>query len=120
MKNFSVKIDSLFYHKRKISLGAKFASLVAIILIFTMSIVASYNYRVENSISLKNLQSKGRVLGSFIASVSAEPILSYDFTTLNDYVREVSHNEDVIYAVILSPDEPSAQKAESFAGQTCG
>lgn len=103
MKNISAKLDSLFYHKRKISLGAKFASLVAVILVFTMTIVATITYHTENSLFLENLQSKGRVLGTFIASVSPQPILSYDFTTLNDYVREVTHKEDVIYAVILTP-----------------
>lgn len=105
MKNISAKINSHFYQKKwKISLGAKFGLLVAFILVFTMSIVATYIYRTENSLSLENLQSKGRVLGTFIASVSAQPILSYDFTTLNDYVREVSHKEDIIYAVITTPD----------------
>lgn len=105
MKNTNEKLDSLFYHRRKISLGAKFASLVAVILVLTMSTVATITYRTDNSLFLENLQSKGRVLGSFIASVSPQPILTYDFTTLNDYVREVSHKEDIIYAVILTPDK---------------
>lgn len=104
VKNISNKLNSFFNNKRKISLGAKFASLVAIILVLTMSAVATFTYRAENSLFLENLQSKGRVLGTFIASVSPQPILSYDYTTLNDYVREVSHKEDVIYAVILAPD----------------
>ena len=104
MKNISAKPDSPFYHKWKISLGAKFAALVAFILVITMGTVATYNYRIENSLSLESLYSKGRILGKFIASVSPQPILSYDFSTLNDYVKKASHKEDIIYAVILSPD----------------
>lgn len=103
MKNIREKIYSHLFHERAVSLGAKFAILVAIILVLTMGIVATVNYRSENSLFLENLKSKGNVLGTFIASVSPQPILSYDYATLNDYVREATHKADIVYAVILTP-----------------
>ncbi len=86
------------------SLGRRFILLVVIVLASTMGVTTLVNYNSQNSLFLQNLQNKGSMVGRFLAEISVEAILSYDFVTLNDYVRDVTGGEDIVYAVIVSPD----------------
>jgi len=46
------------------------------------------------------LLNKGKLLSKVTALISPESIFSYDFTTLNDNVRDISAQEDVVYCTI--------------------
>lgn len=96
---YSIKIKNWFG-----SLGAKFILLVVGVLTLTMSIIGTINYQTQSTYGLELLRTKGTSLGYFMASVSAEAIMSYDYVTLNDYVRNVSQENDIVYIVISTPD----------------
>ncbi|MFO7603700.1 MAG: EAL domain-containing protein [Gammaproteobacteria bacterium] len=86
------------------SLGGKFILRVAGVLMITMGIIGTVNYQAQSQYGLDLLQTKGASLGHFMASVSAEAILAYDYVTLSNYVREVSQEQDVVYIVITSAE----------------
>ena len=65
-----------------------FAILAALILVFAalgMAINAD-----ERSVLTAALNGKGSNLSSFLASISVEPILSYNYSYLENYVNEIS------------------------------
>lgn len=88
----------------RVSLGAKFLVLVATVLVLILGIKGVLGYRSEVAQLNARIESKAESLGSFLASISPPSILSYDLITLDDYVREASRDEDVVYVVIESPD----------------
>ena len=85
------------------SLGARFILVVVALCIVTMGVTAYLNYKSLHDAQIQQLYAKGRLLGNFVALVSPEAILSYDFTLLDQYMREVSLQEDIVYSVIVSP-----------------
>ena len=86
------------------SLGAKFLVLIATVLVVILGIKGMLGYHAEVEQLNARLVSKGESLGRFLASISPPPILSYDLITLDDYVREATRDEDVVYALIESQD----------------
>lgn len=89
------------------SLAAKFVSLTVVVVFILMSISAYINYRSQVSANISNLKSRNVMLGSFMASIAQEALLSYDYNTLNHYMQEIGDGEDVVYAAILSPNGSS-------------
>jgi len=103
----SAKIQENFVNASKakyLSLGFKFIFLIIVILTVTMGATTYFVVRKFNQIQLENLQTQGQELGRFVSLISPEPIFNYDFDTLNDYMKETSHRQDVVYAVLLSPE----------------
>jgi diguanylate cyclase (GGDEF)-like protein len=86
------------------SLGAKFLVLIVTVLVVILGIKGALGYHAEVEQLNARLVSKGESLGRFLASISAPPILSYDLITLDEYVREVTRDQDVVYALIESLD----------------
>lgn len=60
------------------------------------------NYRTQNQLFLTHLEHKGEMLGQFIASISPKAILSNNILVLIEYVRQVSHQQDIVYAMVLA------------------
>src|SRR5574341_1125670 len=59
----------------------------------------------ERQVLRGELDKKGDNLAKFVAEISAEPILSYNFTYLESYVKQISSGDrDIAYAVILGKD----------------
>ncbi len=81
----------------------KFIIVVIVILAITMSIGAFINYYTQKKNFHDQLIQQGNMLGSFVALISPEAILGYDFVLLEQYMREITQQEDVVYGVILSP-----------------
>jgi len=52
---------------------------------------------------LDQLQKQGQVLGEFASLISPDPILAYDFDTLESYIKVISSSSDVVYAVAYDP-----------------
>ncbi len=88
----------------KDSLAGKFVTLTVVVVFIVMSINAFINYRSQKNIIIENIKSQSQMLGNFVSNISPEPLLSYDFDVLNDYMEEINKGEDVIVSAIFSPD----------------
>ncbi len=88
----------------KLRLGTKFILLVVGILSITLATNAVLFLRSQNNLLEAQLIEQGNALGRFVALVSPEAILSYDFLLLNEYAREVSLQRDVVYGVIVDSE----------------
>ena len=86
----------------RLGLGAKFTLTVLTILSVTMAANTLYFLNTASEFHEKQLIERGRALGRLISLVSPDAILGFDFLLLNDYTREVSSQQDVVYGVILS------------------
>lgn len=86
------------------SLAGKFVILTVVVVFILMSIGAYLNFRSQQTTIINNLKTQNAMLGNFMASIATEALLSNDFDTLNDYMKELGDGEDVVYAAIFSPD----------------
>ena len=93
-----------FIRTSSIGLGATFILLVVLVLSITMSLSAFINYRIQKDHFQTQLKLHGESLGKFIALTSSDAVLNKDYLVLNQYAREITHVEDVVYGVILSTD----------------
>jgi len=84
------------------SLGTKFAFMVVGILILSMTLGAYVYMKAQHKLLLDNLLAKGNALGSFVSLISPQSILAFDFERMQGYMREVTLQEDIVYAVIVS------------------
>jgi diguanylate cyclase (GGDEF)-like protein len=87
----------------RLGLGAKFTLIVLVILACTMAASTFYFLETSTRFHEKQLEERGRALGRLIALVSPEAILGFDYMLLNDYTRQVSSQQDVVYGVIVTP-----------------
>jgi diguanylate cyclase (GGDEF)-like protein len=87
----------------RLGLGAKFTLTVLVILACTMAANTIYFLGTSARFHEKQLEERGRALGRLIALVSPEAILGFDYMLLNDYTRQLSSQQDVVYGVIVSP-----------------
>lgn len=85
----------------KLRLGSKFILIVVGILSVTLAANTVLFLRSQNNLLEAQLLEQGKALGRFVALVSPEAILGYDFLLLNEYAREVSLQRDVVYGVIV-------------------
>ena len=87
----------------QLNLGAKFTLTVLIILAGTMAANTLYFLETSTRFHEQQLVERGHALGRLISLVSPDAILGFDFLLLNDYTREVSSQQDVVYGVIVNP-----------------
>lgn len=87
----------------RLSLGAKFTITVLIILVGTMAANTLYFLGTARHFHEQQLIERGRALGRLISLISPDAILGFDFLLLNDYTREVSSQQDIVYGVIVNP-----------------
>ncbi len=87
----------------RLGLGAKFTLTVLTILAATMAANTLYYLETSNRFYEEQLVERGRALGRLISLVSPEAILGFDYLLLNNYTREVSSQQDVVYGVIVNP-----------------
>jgi len=91
-------------NKPYISLGLRFSVIIVSVLLTTI-VIGSYFYMNSQYIySVDRLEKTGSMLAHFVARISPDAVLSYDFETMDRYVKDVNKQEDVIYAVILGPN----------------
>lgn len=86
------------------SLSVKFILLVVGVVSIAMGVIGTLNYQSQSAYGLELLKTKGDTLGHFMAAVSVEPILAYDYVSLNDYVRDVSKAKDIVFTIVTTPD----------------
>lgn len=87
--------------RRSMGLGVKFVLLVSTILCLTLGTMTFYGVKVQEEQLQEHLKEEGTILGHFVALISPEAILAYDYDALNSYVREATRAQDVVYVVIL-------------------
>ncbi len=86
------------------SLRVRFLFWISIILLFTLGGAAYYVYTAQQGLLEDSLRSKADAIGRFIALISPEPIYTFDTTTLDRYMSQISDDPDVRFALIRSPD----------------
>ena len=97
----SISTTPLFWRN---SLAGKFVTVTVTIVFVLMSISAYINFRAQEHAIIDNLKSQNAMLGNFMASITPEALLSYDYDALNDYMKEIGDSEDVVYAAIFSAE----------------
>lgn len=86
-------------------LTKKFLAGILIALTAVFSVMAIALSLHENKVMTRELRNKGKKFATFIAAISAEPIASYNFNYLENYVRDITSGEDdVVYLVISDKD----------------
>jgi methyl-accepting chemotaxis protein len=88
--------------------------LLALFLIFAVMTVIIRTH--EKNVLTAALRDKGENVARFLAAISAEPILSYNFSYLENHVRYVSAgDDDIVFAAVLDNDgnELTSQKKEN-------
>ena len=67
----------------------------------------------QKSALVHALKNKGTNTAEFLAAISVEPILSYNFSYLENYVKDTARDEDVVYAAVLDKQgNPLARSGE--------
>ena len=85
-------------------LSTKFIFMVSVVLFITMA-AASYSNHVSRVNNFRaQLEVRGKSLGNFLALTTSDAILGQDYLLMNRYMKEISHQPDVVYGVILSAD----------------
>ncbi|MET0050245.1 MAG: EAL domain-containing protein [Candidatus Thiodiazotropha sp.] len=85
------------------SLRARFIFWIGIVLLLTLGGAAYYVYSAQQTLLANSLQTKVVALGRFIALISPDAIYTFDITMLDRYVKQITEDEDVLFAQIRSP-----------------
>jgi methyl-accepting chemotaxis protein len=73
----------------------------------------------QKSALMHSLEEKGKNTALFLSAISVEPILSYNFTYLHSYVKDISRDREVTTAVILDKQgNPLARYGGDGAAET--
>ncbi len=86
------------------SLRVRFLFWISIVLLITLGGAAYYVYSTQQALLADSLRSKVDAIGRFIALISPEAIYTFDITTLDRYMTQISDDADVRFAQIRSPD----------------
>ncbi len=74
------------------------------VLLLTLGGAAYFVYTAQQALLADSVRSKVEAVGRFIALISPEAIYSFDITTLDRYMSQISDDADVRFAQIRSPD----------------
>lgn len=86
---------------RTFTIAKKFIAGILLALLVVFAAVGVAISQHEKKVFIAELGKKGENLSKFLAGISAEPILSYNFSYLENYVRDVASGDaDIVYAVI--------------------
>ena len=86
------------------SLTGKFILPIATILTFTLGGSAMYTYTKDKNSAYDSINTKVDNLSKLFVQISPNAILTYDFESLNNFMESLTHTEDIVYAVIVSPE----------------
>ena len=96
----SIAAGSHYFFWRR-HLAAKFVLLAVGLTAFTLGTTAWFSFQQYRQSYLAHLQSKTQTLARFVASISPDRIVSLDFMSLHNYVKELSDEPDVVFAVVV-------------------
>jgi methyl-accepting chemotaxis protein len=100
---------------RQWGLTKKFLVSILLVLSLVFAVMVTILSLYERTVLVGELSKKGENLAKLLAEISAEPILSYNFEYMENFVRSIAAgDEDVAYAVIQdkSGNPLTHQKAE--------
>ena len=89
--------------QKGLGLGTKFSLLVISILVITLGLNTYKIIKSQNELFKDQLEQRGVLLGYFTSLISPEAILSYDFVSLGNVTREVTQQNDIVYAIVVDP-----------------
>ena len=92
------------FNTKSISLGLKFVLLIVLVFTITLGINIYTKIKIETDTYSTALINKGKLLGKVVSLIAPEAIFSFDFSTLNDYVKDISDQDEVIYCVIKNSE----------------
>ncbi len=92
-------------HFRDLPLAIKFSLLTALILATTLGLSSGYLIERQQQLVEHQLQGKAESLGRFFALIAPETLLAYDFSTLDDYISEITAREDVLFALVVDRED---------------
>ncbi len=90
--------------KKSIGLGLKFVLLIVLVFTITLSINTYIKINIESTAYSTSLINKGKLLSKVTALIAPEAIFSFDFTGLNDHVKDISTQDEVVYCAIKNQD----------------
>ena len=83
-------------------------TVVTIVTIIIITILSIFSYIEENNMRLdllNLLESKGNSIGKIMSKNAVEPILNYDFETLDAQMESISEDADIWYAYVVDPEK---------------
>jgi len=86
------------------SLRFRFLFWISVVLLLTLGGAAYFVYTAQQALLADSVRSKIEAIGRFIALISPEAIYSFDVTTLDRYMSQISDDADVRFAQIRSLD----------------
>lgn len=93
----------MIYNKQKsISLGLKFVLLIVLVFTITLSINIYTKIRIDSITFSEALLEKGKLLSKVTALIAPEAIFSFDFSTLNENVKDITEQDEVVYCAIMN------------------
>ena len=88
-------------------LGHRFAVVLTVVLAVTMGASAYVSYNNERALLRTHLGEQVQAIGNFVALITPQALLAYDYQTADIYVREIARQQDVVLATLLdSRDRP--------------
>jgi methyl-accepting chemotaxis protein len=81
-------------------LTKKFLVSILLILAAVMTVLVVVMSIHQKGVLVGELGNKGNNTAELLAGISAEPLLAYNFMYLQNYVRDVGRDKDVIYAIV--------------------
>src|SRR5512140_3354916 len=88
------------------------AGIILVLTLVSISLVVVLGMG-QRSALIHALEDKGKNTTEFLAAICAEPILSYNFSYLENYVKDTARNEDVVYVGVLDKQgNPLAKTGE--------
>ncbi len=90
--------------KKRLSLGTTFILVVSAVLSVAMGISIYVNNTIQQNVFLEQITTKGEALVSFTALISSDAVLGHDFLLLNQYMKEISQQQNIVYGVIYAAD----------------
>jgi methyl-accepting chemotaxis protein len=74
-------------------------SIVLVLVVVSAILVVTLGIN-ETSMLTRRMEEKGKNTAEFLAAISAEPIMSYNFIYLEGYVKDVARDREVVRAVV--------------------
>jgi methyl-accepting chemotaxis protein len=91
--------------RRSLTITEKFIAGILIALLAVFAAMGGALSLHEKKVLVAELGKKGENLTKFLAGISAEPIMSYNFSYLENYMRDVAAGDtDIVFAVVQDKD----------------
>jgi len=96
-----VEVKGVFMKIRDWSVTKKFLAGIILVLLAVSATLVIVLGISQRSALMNALEDKGQFTTTFLAAICAEPILSYNFSYLENYVKDAARDEDVESASVL-------------------